>query len=224
MNNSLKNKFKANYENLTQFPSDKLWEKLDAQLDQETQVKKHFVYSKVWRYAAVVLLLVSVGIIIRFNQNSFSEPTENSSKVASSSIEVQNNEHGSGVIKQNISKQEETSLQKTRGSKTEKVAVDFKKNIQSVSPENTLEKKSEEVIPIQDLKENIAIVSDPATSINKEMSAEKIKYVTASELLFEREARKTLQNQNQKLVNTDVFQKPKEVKILGFTVYSDSQQ
>lgn len=224
MNNSLKNKLKADYEDLRDFPSDKLWEKINEKLGQESQVKNNFVFLTVWRYAAAILVLVGIAFIVKYNYNSSLPRLESTPSLATKTIESKDHKASADLPKQNSVSKEDFITPPKDEYLSKEITIDFKKNIPFDSPEKILEKNSAEIIPKQIIKENIASVSEPSATIQIEVPAEKIKYVTASELLFEREVKKTLQSQNQKLVNADVFQKPKEVKILGFTVYSDSQQ
>lgn len=226
MNNLLKNKLKTDYENLTESTSASLWGKINNRLENEKVEKKIFVLPNFWKYAAAVLLLISVGFVMKFINSNFTDQTSEKKAIVSSQEKKNSDEKTSFDANNNISQKVEIAKTKRVETIQEHTSPDL---VHSTKTDTRATIKSETpIISIdQAQKENNAIA---LTSTSKEtLSAkvvpnEKTKYVTASELLFEREANKTLQNQNETMVTAELLQKPKQIKILGFTVYTDSQQ
>ena len=85
MKNSVKNKFQKPYETLEQTPSEGLWEKISNQLPNEKEAEKKRPSSVVyWKFAAIFLLLLSVGLIFKLTLKSV--PIEGKETVAESGI------------------------------------------------------------------------------------------------------------------------------------------
>lgn len=66
MKKNMLNKWKSDYEGLEIKPSADLWDRLDHQLDSH-QKSEPRSYGQWWKYAAIILLMVSVGTVIYFN-------------------------------------------------------------------------------------------------------------------------------------------------------------
>ena len=228
MNNLLKNKIKSDYENLTENTSAVLWEKINERLEIDKAEKKTVALPVLWKYAAAVLILVSLGFTLKFiNLTSTDQSTDKKAMVSSQKKE-DSKEKMSFIIHQN-------TVQKMKIAKTEKVVINQEQTTQhlaqqpkTMAPKELAKNEPLFVSPKQEQTEKAApnlvtyVSKDPMVS--QTTPVEKTKYVTASELLFEREANKTLQNQNETMVTAELFQKPKQIKILGFTVYTDTQQ
>ena len=73
MKNSLKNKLKNQYENQSEIPTENLWERIESQLE-NSEEKKVVVAKKInyWKYAAIFLMVVSLGLVVNYflNQKS----------------------------------------------------------------------------------------------------------------------------------------------------------
>lgn len=221
------NNLKSKYEKLEEFPSDSLWDKLEDQLNQnqiapKIPSEKKDIFENKWsRYAAVAILLLTLGNIVWMlspkekEQNVIVKEIIKTKIVPAKASEVIQNKPGNNqVLKQNI-------------------AIDHPvANAHAIKPQKT-----------ENLKDNInsAPVEMPVIIQNKneELLAispkvEKNKYVSASDLLFGVEIDKSRKEQaspNSKLGLNDIKRHPKDqnnfspksLKIFGITVYeSDS--
>ncbi|MCC2590145.1 hypothetical protein [Chryseobacterium sp. MFBS3-17] len=68
MKNSLKNKLKTEYEHLSETPAPDLWERIEAEMNQQEEIGTAPVVRRnngFWKVAAVILLLVSIGLFTR---------------------------------------------------------------------------------------------------------------------------------------------------------------
>lgn len=66
MKKNMLNKWKSDYEGLEIKPSADLWDRLEHQLDSH-QKSEPRSYGQWWKYAAIMLLMISVGTVIYFN-------------------------------------------------------------------------------------------------------------------------------------------------------------
>ncbi len=66
MKKNMLNKWKSDYEEIEIKPSADLWDRLDHQLDSHHKSEPRS-YGQWWKYAAIILLMVSVGTVIYFN-------------------------------------------------------------------------------------------------------------------------------------------------------------
>jgi len=233
MKNSLKNKLKTEYENLSEQPSQNVWGRIEAELENtqekpEIKIPQKFSF---WKVAAVALFFISVGLLLNQLMNN---------KIA------QNEEYF--VQKENIEKMVPEGNQQKSVSEKEnhfQNSIPESTKIADHQSVNHLEKpirkiknpESETERIIFSEKTAIASKEDSPKSgkiylVNEEKKIpvikEQIKYVTAEDLLFEREASKSLKEQEKdtrKLGDIGVnIEKPKSVKILGITVYSEENK
>ena len=234
MKNSLKNKLKTDYENLSEQPSENLWEKIELGLENPNEKKeiKAFPKINIWKVAAVILLLVSVGLLmnqflnnkVQINENQMVEK-ENPERNLPKKVEIKSEEIRNDFIqKENI--------------ETEKIANISSENVlkENINKEKNQDKKKTEKLKISE-KNNVLAKEDSSNSepqylandaAKSSLNKTKTKYVSAEDLLFEREASKSLkeqENDTRKLGDLGLkIEKPKEVKILGVTVYSDENK
>ena len=236
MKNSAKNNLQQTYERLEETPSATLWEKIENGLPKEEfPAEVSLPKRNYWKIAALVLLLISMGFLTHFLLNSTEEmpasstivshqkeqkmPTstqqEMSTETQRYSAEIQNSNQDEQLSKTNTfdSNTEKYSMQNHQQDKTV-LAVEYstKKALESDSQKTDVVKKEPEIL------------ANSTPAIKKE----KVKYVTAEDLLFEREAKKSLKeqdNDSRKLGDLGAIKinTPKEVKILGITVYSEEQ-
>jgi len=233
MKNSLKNKFRTGYENLSEQPSQNLWEKIEAELENvqekpEIKIERKFNF---WKIAAVILLFISVGLLMNQLMNNKIQPNENQFAQKENVEKIIPEENQSKIV----SKQK-NSIQNNAPESVKIVDHESRDYSEKTIPEIKKIKSENEKTEFPE-KNGIALKEDSPKSgkvhlVNEEKKIpakkEKVKYVTAEDLLFEREAGKSLKeqgNDTRKLGDIGVnIEKPKSVKILGITVYSDENK
>jgi len=224
MKNSLKNKFQSEYENLSERPSQDLWERLENKLENISEEKKgkNIVKFSFWKVAAIVLLLISMGLLI--NQFTHSEQKLHENVV------VKNNENSKKIekiinnpIKKSSENQEYASSENNIIKKTRHSEMNFTKQQKHEGKEIASVQIPEKFEDSPVIKEALAKEENISP-----LKKEKIKYITAEDLLFEREAGKSLKEQNndhKRLGDLGVkLERPKTVKVLGVTIYSDENE
>ena len=205
MNNTLKNKFKIDYEKQHELPSDHLWERIEEQLiPKEKSVKLNF-----WKIAAVILLLISIGLLYQYEilpKNVQSNSIVKRTTLTQFTKKSKNDE----LITNNIYPLESVKPFKTKIDKVAK-KISEQKEILVDSEHIPLEVNSGEI----KITQNTELVT-PKTPM---------KYITAEDLLFEREVQRTIENKGKtsKMVHVTGFEKPKEISLLGITLYEESK-
>ena len=233
MKNSLKNKFRNEYEKQAEKPSAELWERIEMQLNQaeetEKQPAKRFFAFSFLKIAAVVLFLISAGFILNhyLNQpevirpvivhNENAEPPKNiSSGSSSDSVATYAKQH-----KEYTDENREILIPEKVADPAEK-AIEKKETALAANGNSVIEKAEH----LPKITENGTQKEIPEQKFS--VPKDKVKYVTAQDLLFEREAGKSLreqENDQRKLGDIGLkIEKPKSVKVLGVTVYSDEEE
>ncbi len=233
MKNSLKNKFKNDYENLSENPSPDLWERIESGMSQNGNhsIKKDRKSFNYWKVAAVVLLMVSVGFSWQYFVQTKNDLPVNSIAKRDDNSSVKNS------IKTNLSNERSAdTLQITDENQLAKSAEIQKETSDSrvispiQKPITQKEFNSDNSVAIKEKLDSFqSQKKDFADKMNQnKLPKVKTKYVTAEDLLFEREAGKSLREQEhdtKKLGNLELkLDKPKGVKILGITVYSEENE
>lgn len=221
-------KIKNQYENERILPSAELWSKLENKLDSSLDLgenKRNFSWLK---YAAVVLLLVSITSLIIWN---LSIPVQtNFVKISKPETKTINADQSKEV--------EELSIKKIVAGKREENTNILNRPTKKTIPEEKYltHNLSEEVVlvskEISPIKANENFVTDIKISENSHpkviAEVKETKYINSSELLMGAELDKTRQEQNlnsKKLGTLDLSKiklKPKSFQILGKSVVSDS--
>ncbi|WP_415327442.1 hypothetical protein [Chryseobacterium sp. MMS23-Vi53] len=229
MKDSMLNKLKSDYEELEIKPSSDLWDRLDQKLDitPEIVLKRSFQW---WKCAAVLLLLISVGMIIYINSNKRKFDYKNADYVVKKRLEKTINPINPEFENQNvvsdkylIEKEEVRLAVENKNSKLKEVVKEEKKEI--IQPQISEFKTQEiaiqqpeniEVKPIK-IENNI-----PNSPVIAEVKKTKATYINANELLLGREFDKTRENSYKNDVKFGVFNfnKPKieNVTVLGVTI------
>lgn len=223
MDKNIRKQLKTDYEDLEIKPSKNLWEQIEFGLDNdsETVQKPSFQW---WKYAAVIVLLLSFGTLFYYNSNQFSGsketivsqetqynrpqakktvesiiPTENVENLVSSEIIIKNNQKIFGSEKLTV----ESRLPET-------LAVTEKEN-KVIEVPSVLAEKFE-------------------TPVMKPVIAERKKasYINAEDLLLGRELDKTrveIKNHRQFGVldaSKLKFKRPSSLQVFGVHVFADS--
>jgi hypothetical protein len=233
MKNNMLNKLKSRYEELEIKPSPDLWSRLDDKLEskQERVLKESFQW---WKYAAVLLLFVSIGVVFYFNAEKSTFDNNEIDYIVKKGLEKTVNPINPELQNQGNSDKSEARIKdKTTDVK---IARYQKKKADLSLEKNTTEKKFKTVIPEVELQhlaaENVKIDIAPAkienhTPVIAQNKLAKPTYINSNELLLGREfdkARETSQKNDIKLGIFN-FEKPKpkveNVTVLGVTVYVD---
>ena len=232
MKNNTLNNLKSEYEKLEIKPSADLWDRLDQKLDEkpENASKQSFGWLK---YAAIVLLMVSVGTIIYFkNKNNFDhqktgylvkqrlENTVNPEfeKQSVASEEQKNNQEN--TVKAVLKNQETNSAEVLNSKKEVKIQKISSPVIEEIA---VMQQRTIDINPDKIKSENIIF------SAIAEAKKTKSGYINADELLMGREFDKTREETKKDdrkfgVFNINkVFQKVDNVTVLGVTVYTDTK-
>ncbi|MDY3338658.1 hypothetical protein PG279_05645 [Riemerella anatipestifer] len=211
---------KHNYENLSEKPSPMLWEKLEEKLETNEKATPIFSIKKMMRYAAVFLVLVSLGSLL-WKLNTPSIP-----------------EHNNAIVSNPTSTTKTSVESTTKNIISQETLPVEKKNETEIKPQLKVEKNNHQIIAKNDHanKDSLRIKKLENSEILVKSSEEKKEetYVTADQLLFGREINKEKKNQSEnksKLGKVDKkeakentfpieIKEPKEVEVLGVKVYS----
>jgi hypothetical protein len=233
MKNNMLNKLKSNYEELEIKPSIDLWSRLEQRLEENpvTISKKTFEW---WKYAAVIVFLISMGTVFYFNSGNDSG-NEKVNYIVKKSLEITVNSNNPDLKYQ-------TAYPKsapTEKSDKELAIKNEKENFDKIlvpEKENTTIKNEVSVVEIQQIavKQPEKLDIQPAGIENHvpviaEVKKTKPTYINSNELLLGREFDKTSRNPYKNDVKIGIFNfdKPapnvENVTVLGVTVYVDSK-
>ncbi|MBL7881213.1 MAG: hypothetical protein JNN23_15370 [Chryseobacterium gambrini] len=235
MKNNTLNNLKSEYEKLKIKPSADLWDRLDQKLDEKPENASK-QSSGWWKYAAIILLMISVGTIIYFkNKNNFDH--QKTDYIVKQRLENAANPINPEFEKQSVASEE----QKNNQENTVKAVL---KNPETNSAEVLNSKKEVKIQKISSPAiEEIAVTQQRTIDINPDKikseniifpaiaEAKKTKsgYINADELLMGREFDKTREETKKDdrkfgVFNINkVFQKVDNVTVLGVTVYTDTK-
>ncbi|MPS64315.1 hypothetical protein [Chryseobacterium sp.] len=219
------NKLKSDYEELEIKPSSDLWERLEGKLEEKSQIalKSSFQWRK---YAAVIVVLISLGSLFYFNLEGPSQIDEvKITQNTSETIPESQEKYNEGLVLN------ENQIQKPISSEIKRI------HSQSYFPsENISEKEKFQSLAVKE-EENIVVelpsvlTEKPENNSEKPLIADrkKVSYISAEDLLIGRELDKTREenyNDQRKFGVIDMskikIKGPNSLKILGFTVISDS--
>ena len=233
MKKEILKQLKSEYHKQELQPSADLWDRMEQKLDTNPVIapQKSFEWMK---YAAVVLLLISTGVILYFNsgksvanntvaKNENLEKIEKQQEVTSETVVVNQKENENFVTVEslNITKTNEVTI------------VSPASHPSIIRADNSFQVVKEE--RIQENNVNISSVIEDKKIFNEEKPViaerKRTNYIKADELLLGREFDKTREqnhNYNQNIGMLDMGQitikSPNSFKVLGMTVFSDSVQ
>ncbi|GAB0157973.1 hypothetical protein CHRYSEOSP005_32730 [Chryseobacterium sp. Alg-005] len=243
MNKEILKQLKSDYEKLEIKPSADLWDRIGS-MDQKTEKGSDLspkVHVQWWKYAAVVLLLISVGAVVYLNVNS----TEKQNTISRAKPAQKRNHLN--IFPQNENNENRTSAKELASNpilktNTDKIITDhpaYPKNTtvppqytkpQNADPHNGTTQMAQDNHPV---KHNDDIIPEEKPVVeNKLVIAEKpeiksTKYVQASDLLIGREYDKVRGNQETTSYGRIDLSKLKphflQVVTLGVTVHSDTK-
>jgi hypothetical protein len=233
MKKEILRQLKSDYEKLEIQPSSDLWDRMQFGKDNIPSVSKKISFQW-WKYAAVAVLLISLGSLFYFNFNKAEEnrnmvKTSNSLKStpAKSNVEIINSD------KMHTENNIAVTPNENRADKAEenkKTNITSQEHLNS----NSLVLAAEEKVSTNDLSRN-RVTEEKITSqdAEKPVIAERKKatYIKADELLLGREFDKTRDETRNHHKTFGVLElkkikikTPNSFKILGMTVFSDSLQ
>ncbi|WP_027385497.1 hypothetical protein [Chryseobacterium gregarium] len=230
MKNNILNRLRSDYEEHEIKPSSELWDQLEQKLDEAPEIVPTIPFQW-WKYAAVVLLLISLGIFI-YNKNSFDYKKTDyiaKKKLEKTINQVNNDLQNESSIPNRLVEKKELKIA-VENQKVNNNSFNLQKESQSVQPsisEFTAFKmtvKPTENITIQPAKIEI---KNPHFPIIEEVKKENPVYISSNELLLGREFDKVRKNPYKKDIKFSIFHLDKavpnidNVTVLGVTVYVD---
>lgn len=188
MEKNILKQLKSDYEDLEIKPSANLWDKLENKLDEnaETAEKPLFQW---WKYAAAVILLISLGGLFYFNSED--SPTAKQTIASENQPkdilnQIKNIETVGDPVNDKISENSGViKLSEATEKQAEKIAYNQPDDIKEIT-------KTAIIAPKIDLKPESEIITRQEISESPELvvlerpESQKIKYITANDLIFQR--------------------------------------
>lgn len=226
MDKNIQKQLKTEYEKLEINPSIDLWSQIEDGLDSsvKTSRKRPFIW---WKYAAVVILLVSISSLFYLNSNQSSTSTKtvvfHSGKQSENPFEKDSTHNLvvespekiiaiSNLKDDKISKNNVSNKELKEINKDSEIDLDLKQK----------EIKIEQIAPVYAQTNEVSVVKTQTPE------RKKVSYISANELLLGREFDKTREEarSDKQFGVLDVskikIRRPHLLNILGVTVYSDS--
>ena len=191
MDKKIRKQLKTDYEHLEIKPSANLWEQIELGLENnsETAQKPSFQW---WKYAAVIVLLLSFGSLFYYNSDQFfkpketiavKKPVENKSESKDNIESVADNKNEEPSTTSEIIKSEKTQK------KQSEILVETQNEVVKETPKigNTefqIGVKPE--IEINNKPEQLINESPQLATTKPVVKEMKVKYITANDLIFQR--------------------------------------
>lgn len=191
MDKKILKQLKTDYEDLEIKPSENLWDQIELGLNNDSQTVQKPLFQW-WKYAAVIVLLVSFGTLFYFNFDQFSK----SKRAIAVKKTIENNSKPTENIKsvaENKNEEPSTTSEIIKSEKTQKKQSEI-----LVETQNEVVKETPKIVNTEfqiGVKPEIEIINKPEQLTNespqlattkpvvKEM---KVKYITANDLIFQR--------------------------------------
>ncbi|RQO40738.1 hypothetical protein DBR39_07315 [Chryseobacterium sp. KBW03] len=231
MKKELLKQLRSDYEKLEIKPSADLWsilEQMDLEIEKSPAMspKKAFRW---WKYAAVLILLFSVGVLLYFNENHPVNTIHSTAhtKPAKKNIEKLFSQNPDIHVAENIKTENNTSQKRVE----ENVSLPQAYQQEEIVQKERFSSKEEQIIvsdyeikaPVLD--RNIDLLPGKASLAEKK----KTEYINADELLQGREFQKKREENKtdiRKFGTLDMtkikVKSPNSLKVFGVTVFSDS--
>lgn len=229
MDKKILKQLKSDYEELEIKPSANLWNQIDAALEKESATpQKSSFSSNWWKYAAVVLLIISLGTFMYYNDGFNTEKTDYIVK-QNLKEEVLEKENYSEIIPTEEKTEEEISqeiVKETEHKVKQNNNEDLVPQKEAIQPQ--FSEHTESIIVTNQAVTSIFHQEETENNITSEISdTKKISYVTANDLLLGNELDKSREKANADtrkfgVIHRDkVFPKFNNVVVFGATVYID---
>ena len=236
MKNNMLNKLKSDYEELEIRPSSELWSRLDEKLSKTPEKVKEKPFQW-WKYAAVLLIFVSVGAGFYFNTNKSAFNYKETDYMVKKGLEKT-------VSPINPEFQNQGSYKKPQVIPVKSTDVHVALKDEKKETNSTLNTKKKAKVPetvISEVEIQQFVLSKPEkieiapakidshTPVIVQNKTTKPVYINSNELLLGREFDKTRESSQKNDIKFGIFnfEKPKpkveNVTVLGVTVYVDSK-
>lgn len=220
MKKNILTQLKSEYEELEIKPSASLWDKIESGLEEKdlSHSKQSFHWLK---YAAAVIIMISTGCLVYFFNDHSLPQTKISIAEETSQNSVPNNNWIPPKIIQK--KDIDDNIKPKIAQKNIKIASDLKKAEYEKYPDLIIAAEPDKISEINIIgDEKIQMTPKITVKENK-----KIVYITSDDLLLGNELDKTREENYSDQRKFGVIDKskikgPNSLKILGFTIYSDS--
>lgn len=192
MEKKIRKQLKTDYEDLEIKPSANLWNQIELGLDNNAEAvrKPSFQW---WKYAAVIVLLLSLGTLFYFNSNKSLKPEETITVKKTDENFLKQTKNIVSVADNKNEEFNNTSEVIIKSEKTQKkqseILVETQSEISQETPKiaNTEPKISLKTEIDTNNKPEQQILESPQLAATKPAVKEtKVKYVTANDLIFQR--------------------------------------
>ncbi len=191
MDKKILKQLKTDYEDLEIKPSENLWDQIELGLDNDSKIVQKPLFQW-WKYAAVIVLLVSFGTLFYFNSDQFSKSKEaiavkktieNNSKPTENIKSVAENKNEEPITNSEIIKSEKTQK------KQSEILVETQNEVLKETPKigNTeFQIGVKPDIEINNKPEQLINESPQLATTKPVVKEMKVKYITANDLIFQR--------------------------------------
>ncbi len=226
MKDNMLNKLKSGYEEMEIQPSAGLWDRLDQKLDEKPEIAPEAPFQW-WKYAAVVLLLISFGAIVYLNNQNVSEFQETGYAIKKGSERIIYPKSSNPDLSDEVTHPEK-EIKEMAGHPEKYAGTNAEnKTSQPEIPQASIKHPAlqpHDIFLVPPVKIENTISSLPEIAVAAETKAT---YISANELLLGREFDKASKLQNTDAIKFGVFDfdKPKveNITVLGVTVYTDTK-
>jgi len=191
MNKKILKQLKTDYEDLEIKPSENLWDQIELGLDNDSKIVQKPLFQW-WKYAAVIVLLLSLGSLFYYNSDQFSKSKQaiavkktidNNSKPTEDIESVAKNKNEESSITSEIIKSEK------KQKKQSEILVEIQNEVLKETPkivnaEFQIGVKPE--IEINNKPEQLTNESPQLATTKPVVKEMKVKYITANDLIFQR--------------------------------------
>ncbi len=228
MKNNMLNKLKSGYEEMEIKPSDALWDQLDQKLDEKSEMTGETSFHW-WKYAAAVVLLISVGTIVYFNFKKEVEVKNTAYTVKKESHKTADPVHLETplMISNNTAAPEKAVMAMTENPRSQIKEETEQKIVGPGSTESKIQQiaaTSSVDVPVGPEKIENAVHNFPVVAEARKTTGS---YISADDLLTGRDLDKSRENllKEEKKFGVfnigKVFHKVDNITFLGVTVYND---
>jgi len=192
MDKKILKQLKTDYEDLEIKPSESLWDQIELGLDNDSQTVQKPLFQW-WKYAAVIVLLISFGALFYFNSDQFSKSKEaiavkktikNNSNLTENIESVTDNKNEEPNTTSEIIIKSEKTQKKQSEILVETQNEVLKETPKIVNTELQISEKPE--IKINNKPEQLIPESPQLATIKPAIKEAKVKYITANDLIFQR--------------------------------------